>query len=126
MRPTTINFYAGVGTSGVVSLAPGSNSLKIIRATKKRGSYSNRSGRRLGVGLTHNNDTIYNLQNGWYNGYVNNVSVPYSYEKFRVACPMDIAMVGQVDDVMNSAELGTLFSSLRTGTFSGLNWGTPI
>lgn len=126
MRPTTINFYAGVGTSGVVSLTPGSNSLKIIRATKKRGSYSNRSGRRLGVGLTHNNDTIYNLQNGWYNGYVNNVSVPYSYEKFRVACPMDIAMVGQVDDVMNSAELGTLFSSLRTGTFSGLNWGTPI
>ena len=126
MRPTTINFYAGVGTSGVVSLTPGSNSLKIIRSTKKRGSYSNRSGRRLGVGLTYNNDTIYNLQNGWYNGYVNNVSVPYSYEKFRVACPMDIAMVGQVDDVMNSAELGSLFSSLRTGTFSGLNWGTPI
>lgn len=126
MRPTTINFYAGVGTSGVVSLTPGSNSLKIIRATKRRGSYSNRFGRRLGVGLPHNNDTIYSLQNGWYNGYVNNVYVPYSYEKFRVACPMDIAMVGQIDDVMNSAQLGTLFSSLRTGTFSGLNWGTPI
>ena len=126
MRPTTVNFYAGVGTSGVVSLTPASNSLKIIRATKKRGSFTNRSGRKLGIGLPTSSDTLFYSQNGWYNGYVNNVFVPNSYEKFRVTCPMDIAMVGQIDDVMDSAQLGTLFSSLRTGTFSGLNWGTPI
>ena len=126
MRPTTVNFYAGVGTSGVVSLTPASSSLKIIRATKKRGSFLNRSGRKLGVGLATSSDSQFSLQNGWYNGFSNNVSTPNSYEKFRVTCPMDIAMVGQIDDVMDSAQLGTLYSSLRTGTFSGLNWGTPI
>ena len=124
MRPTAINFYAGVGLAGVVSLTPASSSLKIVRSTKKSPSYNNRFGRRLGVGIPTSQS--YYQQEGWYNGYTNNTYIPASYEKFRVSCPMDIAMVGQIDDVMDSAQLGSLYSSLRQGTFSGLNWGSPI
>lgn len=126
MLPTTVNFYIGEGTSSLVNMTPNNNSVKIVRSTKRTPSFSNKFGRRLGVGLPVYFESSSSTQFGWYNGFSNNVLLPYSYELYRVAAPMDFAFVGQIDDVMSDVQLTALYSSLRQGTFKDLNWGSPI
>lgn len=126
MRQTEVKFYLGTGTSAVQNVTPNQNAVKIVRATKKTPYYNNKFGRRFGVGLPVGPETSFYTQYGWYNGFQNGTYIPYTYEKYRVSSPLDIATVGLIDDTMTESQLSSLFVSLRMGTFKDFNWGSPI
>ena len=127
LRFTTVRVYGGSGTAGVVDMLPSQNQLKIIRTCKTVApSATARFSRRLAVGLSVDTTQKTRFQQGWTNGGSRTTNQD-SFEKFRFSCPMDVALVGQIDDVMNEQQLASLYSSLRTGTFKDLSWGaSPV
>jgi len=123
VTPTTVKFYMGSGVSSLLNVTPGgSANVKIIRASQRTPSYLNRFGRRLSVGISES--TMSNMTNGWYTG-VGGSWFPYAVEKYRICCPMNIAFVGVMDDVMNDTQLSTMYSIFRSGIFKDLSWGFP-
>jgi hypothetical protein len=127
MRPTQVSFFAGQSTDALVTATPGQNSLKIIRTGIKQGTISTRYNRAFGVGLPAYRAQYFSEKNGY--GNVNQAtgsSSRYSHIKYRVCCPMDVAFLAQIGDIISNTDILNMYKSLRTGTFKNFAWGDPV
>lgn len=130
MRPTEIQFYVGQGNDQTVSATPGSNLQKIIRGTVKNGTSINRFGRAFGVGIPQTPQQVYGERDGVNNlaSWQSQGNLSYarrSHVKYRVSCPMDVAFLAQMNDIMTGSQLAEVYKSLKTGTFKDFDWGSP-
>lgn len=129
MRPTEVSFFIGSGTDQLIASNPSQNSMKIIRGFPKMGTSTNRYGRTFGVGLPLTGNQFIFEKSGYSNlqWWQTALPLPFrSHAKYRVSCPIDVAFLGQISDIVLQSQLLEMYKSLRNGTFKNFGWGDPV